>query len=184
VVREDHGRVPGASEVSESRLLNEPYGLLSSSSHIAPICSVCDKKVEKVKKDRRQLVAAMNVCLGKLRVAAPASTLRPTAGLSSAITYVICQALSTLFRHASRPSIALPCPSLLTTCSFSSLAPLYSMNGPMKKSRPCLQPSVIRCSLHDASVSGNPQSAQSGKSAAGCEAWRKVHRSKPTPCHG
>lgn len=182
-MREDHGRVPGASEVSESRLLNEPYGLLSSSSHIAPICSVYHRKVGKVKKDRRQLVAAINVCLGKLRVAAPASTLRPTAGLSSAITYVICQALSTLF-HASRPSIALPCPSLLTTFSFSSLTPLYIMIGPVQKSRPCLRPIFIRCSLHDASVSGNPQSAQSGKSAAGYGALRKVHRSKPTPCHG
>jgi len=40
VVGEDHGRVPGASEASESRLLNEPYGLLSSSSHIAADFSV------------------------------------------------------------------------------------------------------------------------------------------------
>jgi hypothetical protein len=76
VLEEKGGGIPGASEVSESRLLNEPYGLLSSSSHIAPSCSTCFERVGKVAKDACQLVAAMNVCLGKLRVA-PASNLQP-----------------------------------------------------------------------------------------------------------
>ena len=87
VVGEHDGRVPGVSEASESRLLNEPYGLLSSSSHMAPSCSVYVEEVGKVGKDRCRLLAAMEVCLGKLRVA-PASNLRPTGGQSSAITYV------------------------------------------------------------------------------------------------
>jgi hypothetical protein len=75
VVGADGGGIPAASEASESRLLKEPYGLLSSSSHIAPSCLTDVKDIWKVAKDRYELVAAMNVCLGKLSVA-PASTLR------------------------------------------------------------------------------------------------------------
>ena len=94
------------------------------------------------------------------------------------------QALSTI-ANASRPaSIALPCPSLLT-CSCFPRSHLGSYHKYLcRQYLPCMTPSVTSCCFHHASVLCNLPATQSGKLAAGPEAWRKVHRINPTPCRG